>query len=261
MSATVDRTQRAEPGIGRLDGKVAVVTGGARGLGQAYALKLAERGADIAVADVLEAEETADAVRKLGRRVHHGKVDLVDPDGVEAFASRVAEELGGADILVNNAGVAAFRKLDELDFAEWRRVLGVNLDAGFLTAKAFVPGMKKKAWGRIIYVSSNTGWTNSPFFAHYIASKLGVVGLTRALASELGEFGITVNCIAPSIVPTPMNQATPAKDLYDDYAKMQAIHRVETPEDLALVVAFLASDDSRFITAQTIAVDGGLIRL
>ena len=189
------------------------------------------------------------------------RVDLSQPTEVEAFGLQVARELGDPDILVSNAGVAEFGKFEEISWESWRHVFGSNLDAGFLCAKAFVPGMKRKGWGRLIYVTSNTGWTNSPMFAHYVASKLGVVGLTRALASELGADGITANAIAPSIVPTPMTIGTPAEQMFDKYKDMQAIHRQETPEDLALAVAFLASEDSRFITGQTIAVDGGVIRL
>ena len=244
-----------------LAGKIAVVTGAARGLGQAYARMLASRGADIAIADKRDASDSVAMIEAEGRRVHAVRVDLSQPDGVTEFARTTAEALGDPDILVSNAGIAEFGKFEDIDFEAWRRVFGSNLDAGFLCAKAFVPGMKRKGWGRLIYVSSNTGWTNSPMFAHYISSKLGVVGLVRALASELGADGITANAIAPSIVPTPMTIGTPAEDMFPKYREMQAIHRQETPEDLALVVAFLASEDSRFITGQTIAVDGGVIRL
>ena len=245
-----------------LEGKTAVVTGAARGLGQAYARMLASRGADIAIGDRLDASETVEVVRAEGRRAFAAQVDLSQPDEVERFAASATEAVGDPDILVSNAGVAEFGKFEEISWESWRHVLGSNLDAGFLCARAFVPGMRRKGWGRLIFVSSNTGWTNSPMFAHYIASKLGVVGLTRALASEFGEHGITANAIAPSIVPSPMTLGTPAEDLFPKYRdELQAIHRQETPEDLALVVAFLASDDSRFITGQTIAVDGGVIRL
>lgn len=244
-----------------VEGKVAVVTGAARGLGQACARMLASRGADVAIADVLDAAETVAMVEAEGRRAFAAQVDLAQADAVAQFGRQVESALGTVDILVSNAGIGDFGAFEEISWESWRRVLGVNLDAGFLCAKAFVPGMKRKNWGRLIFVSSNTAWTNSPMFAHYVTSKMGVVGLTRALASELGANNITANAIAPSIVRTPMTEATPAADLFDQYKAMQAIHRQETPEDLALVVAFLASDDSRFITGQTIAVDGGVIRL
>lgn len=245
-----------------LEGKIAVVTGAARGLGQAYARMLASRGADIAIGDRLDASKTVAMVQAEGRRAFAAEVDLSRPDEVERFAASVGEALGDADILVSNAGVAEFGSFEDITWESWRHVLGSNLDAGFLCARAFVPGMRRKGWGRLIFVSSNTAWTNSPMFAHYVASKLGVVGLTRALASEYGEHGITANAIAPSIVPTPMTIGTPAEEMFPKYRdELQAIHRQETPEDLALVVAFLASDDSRFITGQTLAVDGGVIRL
>ena len=244
-----------------LEGRRAVVTGGARGLGQAYAKMLASRGAHVAVADMLDSSETTELIHAEGREAYGAQVDVSDPDAVAAFGVEVEARFGPVDILVSNAGVGEFGRFEEISWESWRRVIGINLDAGFLCAKAFVPGMRRRQWGRLIFISSNTAWTNSPMFAHYVTSKMGVVGLARALASELGEDGITANAIAPSIVRTPMTEGTPAKGLFDQYKTMQAIHRQEEPEDLAMVVAFLASEDSRFITGQTIAVDGGVIRL
>ena len=242
--------------------KIAVVTGGASGLGQAYARRLAQDGADIVVADITAAQETEQLVKAAGGQAASYICDVSSEESVNQFAQAVQERFGRCDILVNNAGVYPNVPFDDMDFKQWRRVLSINLDGPFLMCKAFVPGMKQRRYGRIVNVASNTFGLVIEGFAHYIASKGGVIGLTRALATELGDFGIIVNAIAPGLTPTAATEKLwEGSTLFEDMAKRQAIKRVETPEDLANAVSFLASDNASFITGQTLVVDGGLIRL
>jgi NAD(P)-dependent dehydrogenase (short-subunit alcohol dehydrogenase family) len=242
--------------------KVAVVTGGANGLGQAYARRLAQDGADIAIVDITEAQETEALIRAAGTQVASYICDVSSEQAVSRLAQAVQEDFGHCDILINNAGISPNVAFDDMDFKEWRRVLSINLDGMFLMCKAFVPGMKKQHYGRIVNITSNTVGLVIEGFTHYVASKGGVIGFTRALATELGEFGIIVNAIAPGLTPTPTTRKMwEGSSLFDDMAKRQAIKRVETPEDLAGAVSFLASDDAVFITGQTLVVDGGLVRL
>lgn len=242
--------------------KVAVVTGGANGLGQAYARRLAQDGADVAIVDIIEAQETEDLIRAAGSQAASYICDVSSEQAVSQLAQVVHERFGRCDILVNNAGISANVPFDDMDFKEWRRVLSINLDGMFLMCKAFVPSMKKQRYGRIVNITSNTVGLVVEGFTHYVASKGGVIGFTRALASELGDFGIIVNAIAPGLTPTPATRKMgEGSSLFDDMAKRQAIKRVEAPEDLVGAVSFLTSDDAAFITGQTLVVDGGLVRL
>jgi (S)-1-phenylethanol dehydrogenase len=244
------------------NGRVAVVTGAASGLGPAYARRLAADGADVAIADVVDAREVVEEVRGLGRRCLAQVCDVSDRLQVEALAEVVESGLGGCDILVNNVGISPYAAFDDIDPAEWRDVMRVNLDSLLHMCQAFVPMMRRRGFGRIVNVSSGVCWErDATNMIHYTTSKMGVVGFTRALATELGPDNITVNVIAPGLVRTPLLSKRLPPEAFEQAVEAQSIKRPEVPEDLAGVVSFLASDDAGFITAQTIAVDGGSVRL
>jgi len=169
--------------------------------------------------------------------------------------------LVAATYLVNNAGIYPLIPFDELTFEQWKKTFEINVDSGFLMAKAFVPGMKRNGWGRIINLTSTTYWLKIEAYTHYISTKAANIGFTRALASDLGKDGITVNAIAPSLVRTATTEASALSAMFDVLPNMlQAIPRLQVPLDLTGAAAFLASDDASFITGQTLAVDGGMVR-
>jgi NAD(P)-dependent dehydrogenase (short-subunit alcohol dehydrogenase family) len=243
--------------MGKLDGRVAIVTGGAQGIGRAIVDKLAEEGASIVVADIAadKAEEAARAVGGLAVAT-----DIAEPDQVRALVDRTLAEHGKVDVLVNNAAIVPFTPWDDIDFAEWRRIMRVNLDGTFLVTRAVSDAMRKNGYGRIVSIVSNSILAGTPNLAHYEASKGGVFAFTRALATELGKEGITVNAVAPGLTSNENTDRSPHADAYDFVVSLQAIPRRGVSEDIAPAVAFLASEEAAWVTGQMLVVDAGMVR-
>jgi NAD(P)-dependent dehydrogenase (short-subunit alcohol dehydrogenase family) len=247
--------------------KIAVITGAGKGIGQAFAKRLAEDGVDIAIADLEPGNETVPMVEAAGRRALACRCDVSSEQSVAALKNDVEKAFGRCDILINCAGIYPQQSFDTMTFQEWRRILSINLDSAFLLSAAFVPGMKQRQWGRVVNMASSTLGSVVTGFVHYVASKGGIVGFTRALATELGPHGITVNAISPGLTRSPGTLARKPRagmasmdEEFQFAANAQAIKRVEVPEDLVGTVSFLTSDDAAFITGQTINVDGGRVR-
>ena len=237
-------------------GQTAVVTGAARGLGLAAARRLAAEGARVALFD-RDGEALAAAVEGLGGEALSQVVDVTDEDQVGRGVQAVLSESGKIDVLVNNAGIYPHFPFEELTFADWRRVLATNLDSVYLCSHTVYPGMRQRGYGRIVNVSSATFFIGYPGLSAYVASKGGIIGFTRALASEAGPHGITVNAVTPGLIATEGVLGGEEAGLFDEIVPEQALGRRGDPEDIAECIAYLASPAAGFITGQTVNVDGG----
>ena len=240
-----------------LSGRVAIVTGSAQGIGQAIATRLALSGAAVVGVDRSPQDETAALMAETGAEWASHCFDVSERTAVDAFARAVESKFGRLDILVNNAAIDDAIEFDELDHDQWRRVLSVNLDGPFNLIKAAVPLMRRNAFGRIINLASGSVVNPMPRFVAYRASKMGLIGLTRALSQELGQDGITVNVVSPGVTATPMAVASLTEDFRSAAIARQGVKRSGLPSDIAGAVAFLAGPEAEFITGQTLMVNGG----
>ena len=256
----------------KLADRVALVTGGGRGIGRAVALAFAREGAHVAVTarTAAEIDAVAAEIRALGRKALAVPCDVGERAQVDDAARRVAEGLGPVEILVNNAGIAVSAKFLDTDDALWERHLRVNLTGAFLVTRAVLPGMLAARWGRVINVASIAGRQGYPYVAAYAASKHGLLGLTRALAQEVVTAGVTVNAICPGYVATDLTRAS-ARNIqertgrtYDEAIRSLAAYspqkRLIEPEEVAALAVLLASDEGRGVTAQAWNVDGGAVQ-
>jgi 3-oxoacyl-[acyl-carrier protein] reductase len=243
-----------------LEGKVALVTGASRGIGRAIAISLAEAGADVAVnyaGNEQAAQETADAVRALGRQAITVRADVGDAEQVENMVKQVLDHFGKLDILVNNAGITRDNLLMRMKEEEFDQVINTNLKGVFNCMKAVTRPMMKQRYGRIINISSVVGAVGNPGQTNYVAAKAGVIGMTKSAAKELASRGITVNCVAPGFIETEMT-AQLSEDNRNSLLNLIPLGRFGQPEDIARIVRVLASDDASYMTGQTIHVDGGM---
>jgi NAD(P)-dependent dehydrogenase (short-subunit alcohol dehydrogenase family) len=242
----------------KLEGQVALVTGGSQGIGHAIAQGLAAEGARIVIADLQRAEEAAGAFPD-GVGI---AADVSSEEDVERVAAEAFERCGGVDVVVNNAGLyasLAMRPFTEIPLDEWRRVMDVNVASMFLVCKALVPRMQERGGGAIVNISSGTPFRGVPFLLHYVTSKGAIVAFTRALAKELGPAGIRVNCVAPGFTMSEGVKAHPevVEKLRDVSIAARTIQRDQVPEDVVGAVVFLASPEASFVTGQTMVIDGG----
>jgi 2-hydroxycyclohexanecarboxyl-CoA dehydrogenase len=244
-----------------LAGRNAVVTGGASGIGRGISLRLARDGANVAIFDLDQrgAEEVAREVEQLGRRALALEVDVSSSASVGRAVERLHGELGKVQILVNDAGIGGLQPFLQMTAADWDRYLGVHLKGTFNCARALVPDMVDALWGRVVNVASTAGLNGAgPGLTHYAAAKGGIIAFSKALAHEVGAFGVTVNAIAPGMIDTPMSRQSPrADELFARTARHTPIKRVGTPDDIAAACAYLASEEAGFVTGQVLSPNGG----
>lgn len=247
-------------GFCSMKGRVAVVTGGARGIGRAIVEKLAFLGADVVIADMLVelAEKSADEISQMtNTRIHAVKVNVTEGKSANEMIDHTLNDFGRVDILVNNAGITRDTLILRMEEADWDAVLDVNLKGAFNCSKAVVRPMMKQRYGRIVNISSVSGQAGQAGQTNYSASKAGLIGFTKALAREVASRLITVNAVAPGFIPTSLTNDL-SEDLKKSILGATPIGRMGKPEEIAAAVAFLASEEAAYITGQVLAVDGGM---
>jgi 3-oxoacyl-[acyl-carrier protein] reductase len=245
-----------------LEGRVVIITGGGKGIGKVYAQEFARAGARVLAADIdgAAADSVAKEIRAAGGDAVGTTTDISDADSTQAMAEAARTQFGGIDVLVNNASLMSAlprRSWLEIPVEEWDRVMAVNLRGMFLSCRAVFPAMRERGRGKIVNISSSRVWEGVPNRLHYTTSKAGVIGFTRALAREVGEFGITVNAVTPGLTLSDTQVASSSNNYLAVVAEGRALGRPQIPEDLVGAVMFLSCAASDFMTGQTINVDGG----
>ncbi len=245
--------------MNRYEGRVAIVTGAGSGIGAATAQRLASEGAKVFFADLDGQAATAKAA-EAGSDCVGVQVDIGDPDSVLALHRVVLERAGKLDILINAAGTISVKPWDELTIEDWRRTMRVNLDGTFLMCKASTDLMREGGYGRVVNIASDTLYMGPPRMAAYVASKGGVLAFTSALATEMGAYGITANCVCPGLTDTAGIQSGPLKEAFDVVSGRQAIKGRAGPDDIVPSIVFLASEEAHWVTGQSLLANAGLVR-
>ncbi|MCK4785662.1 MAG: 3-oxoacyl-ACP reductase FabG [Desulfobacteraceae bacterium] len=247
----------------RFEDKVALVTGGGSGMGEATCLGFAREGADIAIFDlnIENTEKVAASVRDLGRKAVALKVDVADFQGVNASVQRVYEELSHIDILINGAGYGQYVPLSEMSEEAWDRSIAVHLKGTFTCTRAVINGMIEQKWGKIVSISSISGIVGTPTHSHYSAAKAGVIGMSKALAKEVAVCGLNVNVVAPGAIETPFQDGLRRDnpELLKRFAESVPMGRMGNAGEVAAIILFLCSKDAEFITGQVISPNGGMV--
>jgi 3-oxoacyl-[acyl-carrier protein] reductase len=246
----------------RIKNKVAIITGGGQGLGKAFAEKYAQEGAKVVIADKSEntSQKVVDKIISRGQEAVVIKTDITSEESTRLMTEKVLEKYGKVDILVNNAAfftAIKIKPVEELTLEEWDTLMDVNLKGLFLCCKSVIPQMKAQKSGKIINISSATFFMGKPYYIHYVTSKAGVIGFTRALAREVGDWNINVNCITPGYMKTEIARETTTPEVEKMIINRQIIKRVGVPSDLLGLMVFLASNESDFMSGQTVNIDGG----
>ena len=243
--------------MGKLDGQIAIITGGARGIGEGICKIFCKEGATVAMWDILdEGEKTADRIKKEGGNIIFQKVNVTDQSSVNIAVEKLIGEFGKIDILINNAGIIRDRSLLKMTRDEWDRVIDVNINSLYVTTKAVLPHMKEAKYGRIINASSINAFQGAFGQANYSASKAAIAGFTRALCKETGRYNITVNAVAPGFIKSEMSDSMP-EDIIKAGISMIPVGRIGTPEDMGHVYLFLASKEAGFVSGIVLHANGG----
>ncbi|MEQ8714617.1 MAG: 3-oxoacyl-ACP reductase FabG [Cyclobacteriaceae bacterium] len=244
--------------MGDLTGQVAIITGGAKGIGEAACSIFCKAGATVVMWDIIDGQASADTITKVGGKIMYQKVDITDKSQVEQAVAQVMEKYGRIDILINNAGIIRDKSFMKMSDEEWSSVLNVNLTGAFNTCKVIVPIMREARYGRIINTSSINGSIGAFGQTNYAATKAGIVGFTKSLAKETGRYGITVNAVAPGFIKTDMTDSMP-KEVIEAGIAMIPVARIGLPEDIGNAYLYLASKEASFISAHTLHVNGGAL--
>jgi len=242
------------------EGKLALVTGGGRGIGRSIALELGKRGYSVAInysRSAAAAEEACSQIRSAGQDAQVFQADVSDPSQVREMFKNISDKMGNVDVLINNAGITRDNLMIRMKDEEWDRVISSNLSSVYYCSREALKKMVKKRWGRIISLASVVALTGNAGQANYVASKSGIIGLTKTMAREYGARGITVNAVAPGFIETDMTGVL-SEEVKNSMLAQIPLGRPGTPEDIAKVVSFLSSDDAAYITGQVIAIDGGM---